>query len=231
METGEGMLEIGVICSAAGLIIGIVSLTGLGFTFSQALVSLSGGSTLLLLILGAVGAIILGMGMTVTAAYLLMVILIAPALIQLGVAPLNSHLFVFYFAVMSFLTPPICLAVYAAASLAGAEMMKTAYQAIKLGIAAYIVPFLFAYHPSLLLQGGFLEVIHAVLTAMIGIGLVAIGIEGFLFRELNWLKRVLLILGGIGCMVPGWRSDAIGLLIGIAILFWEWKKKRRDMGT
>lgn len=226
-ETGEGMLEIGVICSAAGLIIGIVSLTGLGFTFSQALVSLAGGSTLLLLVLGAAGAIILGMGMTVTAAYLLMVVLIAPALIQLGIAPLSAHLFVFYFAVMSFLTPPICLAVYAAASLAGADMMKTAYQAIKLGIAAYIVPFLFVYHPSLLLQGDIVDIIHAVMTAMIGISLVAIGIEGFLFRELNWLKRALLILGGLGCMIPGWRSDVIGLAIGVPIIFWEWKKNRK----
>jgi TRAP transporter 4TM/12TM fusion protein len=225
-ETGEGMLEIGVICSAAGLIIGIVSLTGLGFTFSQALVSLAGGSTLLLLILGAAGAIILGMGMTVTAAYLLMVILIAPALIQLGIAPLNAHLFVFYFAVMSFLTPPICLAVYAAASLADADMMKTAFQAIKLGVAAYIVPFLFAYHPSLLLQGNILEIIHATITAMIGISLVAVGIEGFLFRELNWLKRVLLILGGLGCMIPGWKSDLIGLALGIPIVILEWKANR-----
>jgi len=225
-ETGEGMLEIGVICSAAGLIIGIVSLTGLGFTFSQALVSLAGGSTFLLLILGAIGAIILGMGMTVTAAYLLMVILIAPALIQLGIAPLNAHLFVFYFAVMSFLTPPVCLAVYAAASLAEADMMKTAFQAIKLGVAAYIVPFLFAYHPSLLLQGNILEIIHAIITAMIGISLVAIGVEGFLFRELNWLKRGLLILGGLGCMIPGWKSDLIGLVMGIPIIIWEWKKYR-----
>jgi len=226
-ETGEGMLEVGVVCSAAGLIIGIVSLTGLGFTFSQTLVNLAGGSTFILLILGAVGAIILGMGMTVTAAYLLMVILIAPGLIQLGVAPLNAHMFVFYFAVMSFLTPPICLAVYAAASLAGADMMKTAYQAIKLGIGAYIVPFLFAYHPSLLLQGGLIEIIHATMTALIGISLVAIGVEGFLFRKLNWFKRVLLILGGLGCMIPGWRSDVIGLVIGIPILFWEWKANRR----
>jgi len=226
-ETGEGMLEIGVVCSAAGLIIGVVSLTGLGFTFSQALVSLAGGNTLLLLVLGATGAIILGMGMTVTAAYLLMVILIAPALIQLGVAPLNSHLFVFYFAVMSFLTPPVCLAVYAAASLAGADMMRTAYQAIKLGIAAYIVPFLFAYHPSLLLQGNLLEGVHAVLTAMIGISLLAIGVEGFLFRKLNWMKRVLLILAGLGCMIPGWRSDLIGLMIGLPIIVWEWKGNQR----
>ncbi|MBM4340466.1 MAG: TRAP transporter permease [Deltaproteobacteria bacterium] len=225
-ETGEGMLEVGVVCCAAGLIIGIVSLTGLGFTFSQALVSLAGESTLLLLILGAAGAIILGMGMTVTAAYLLMIILIAPALIQLGVAPLNAHLFVFYFAVMSFLTPPICLAVYAAASLAGADMMKTAYQAIKLGIAAYIVPFLFAYHPSLLLQGDIFDIIHAVITAMIGISLLAIGIEGFLFQKLNWVKRTLLILGGLGCLIPGWRSDLIGLAIGVPILLWEWKRTR-----
>jgi TRAP-type uncharacterized transport system fused permease subunit len=174
-----------------------------------------------------VGAIILGMGMTVTAAYLLMVILIAPALIQLGVAPLNAHLFVFYFAVMSFLTPPICLAVYAAASLAGADMMKTAYQAIKLGIAAYIVPFLFAYHPSLLLQGSLMDIIHATMTALIGISLLAIGVEGFLFRKLVWFKRVFLILGGLGCMIPGWRSDVIGLVIGIPILFWEWNANRR----
>jgi len=225
-ETGEGMLEIGVVATAAGLIIGVVSLTGLGFTFSQTLVNLAGGSTIILLILGAVGAIILGMGMTVTAAYILMVILIAPALIQLGMAPLNAHMFVFYFAVMSFLTPPICLAVYAAASLAGADMMKTAFQAIKLAIGAYIVPFLFAYHPALLLQGKYFEIIHAVLTAMIGISLMAIGVEGFLFRKLHWVKRIFLILGGLGCMIPGWRSDLVGLVMGVPIIIWEWKAYR-----
>jgi TRAP transporter 4TM/12TM fusion protein len=225
-ETGEGMLEVGVVCAAAGVIIGIVSLTGLGFTFSQTLVNLAGGSTLILLVLGAVGAMILGMGMTVTAAYILMVILIAPALIQLGMAPLNAHMFVFYFAVMSFLTPPICLAVYAAASLAGADMMKTAYQAIKLAVGAYIVPFLFAYHPSLLFQGAILEIIHSVMTAMIGISLVAIGVEGYLFRELHWVKRIFLILGGLGCMIPGWRSDVVGLVIGLPIVLWEWKSYR-----
>lgn len=227
-ETGEGMLEIGVICSAAGVIIGVVSLTGLGFTFSQTLVNLAGGNTFILLVLAATGAVILGMGMTVTAAYILMVILIAPALTQLGIDPLNAHLFVFYFAVMSFLTPPICLAVYAAASLAGAGMMKTAFQAIKLGIAAYIVPFLFAYHPSLLLTGEIKNIIHSTVTAMVGISLIAIGVEGFLFRELKWVKRVLLIFGGLGCMIPGWRSDVIGLGIGIPIFIWEWRTNRLE---
>jgi len=225
-ETGEGMLEIGVICAAAGLIIGIVILTGLGLTFSQALVNLSGGSSIVLLVLAALGAVILGMGMTATAAYLLMVILIAPALTQLGVKPLNAHMFVFYYAIMSFLTPPICLAVYAAASMAGADMMKTAYQAIKLGIAAYIVPFIFAYHPQLLLQGGVLDTLHAVLTALLGISLIGIGAEGYLFRDLGWFKRVLLLGGGLGALIPGLTSDLIGLALGLPVIAGEWRAWR-----
>ncbi len=225
-DTGEGMLEIGVISAAAGLIIGIVSITGLGFTFSSTLVSLSGGSTFILLALAAAGAIILGMGMTVTAAYLLMIILIAPALTTLGMAPLNAHLFVFYFAVMSFLTPPICLAVYAAASIGKADMLKTGYAAIRLAIAAYIVPFIFAYHPALLLQGSFLEVLEAVVTALIGIGLVAIAVEGYLFRPLNWIRRILLCGGGILSLIPGWKTDLLGLAIALPIVFWEWKINR-----
>lgn len=225
-DTGEGMLEIGVISAAAGLIIGIVSITGLGFTFSSTLVSVAGGSTFILLALAAAGAIILGMGMTVTAAYLLMIILIAPALTTIGMAPLNAHLFVFYFAVMSFLTPPICLAVYAAASIGKADMLKTGYAAIRLAIAAYIVPFIFAYHPALLLQGSFFEVLEAVVTALIGIGLVAIAVEGYLFRPLDWLKRVLLSGGGILSLIPGWKTDLLGLAIALPIVFWEWKANR-----
>jgi len=226
-DTGEGMLEIGVISAGAGLIIGIISLTGLGYTFSSTLISLSGGSTFLLLVLAAAGAVVLGMGMTVTAAYLLMVILIAPALTTTGVAPLNAHLFVFYFAVMSFITPPVCLAVYAAASIGKADMFKTGYQAIRLSIAAYIVPFIFVYHPALLLQGGAIEVAIAVVTAMIGICLVAIAVEGYLFRPLDWFRRILICGGGILSLIPGWKTDLIGLAIALPILFWEWKLKRR----
>jgi TRAP transporter 4TM/12TM fusion protein len=225
-DTGEGMLEIGVISGAAGLIIGIISITGLGFTFSSTLVSVSGGSTFVLLSLAAAGAIVLGMGMTVTAAYILMVILIAPALTTLGMAPLNAHLFVFYFAVMSFLTPPICLAVYAAASIGKADMLKTGFAAIRLAIAAYIVPFIFAYHPALLLQGSFFEVLEAVVTALIGIGLIAIAVEGYLFRPLGWLKRVLLSGGGLLSLIPGWKTDLLGLAIALPIVFWEWKAYR-----
>jgi TRAP transporter 4TM/12TM fusion protein len=225
-HAGEGMLEIGVIAAAAGLIIGIVSITGLGFTFSSALVSVSGGSTFVLLSLAAAGAIILGMGMTVVAAYLLMVILIAPALTTLGMAPLNAHLFVFYFAVMSFITPPVCLAVYAAASIGKADMLKTGYAAIRLAIAAYIVPFIFAYHPALLLQGSFFEVLEAVVTALIGIGLIAVALEGYLFRPLNLLKRILISGGGLLSLIPGWKTDLLGLAIALPFIIWEWRVNR-----
>ncbi len=230
-DTGEGMLEIGVISAGAGLIIGIISLSGLGYTFSSTLISLSGGSTFLLLALAAAGAVVLGMGMTVTAAYLLMVILIAPALTTTGVAPLNAHLFVFYFAVMSFITPPVCLAVYAAASIGKADMFKTGYQAIRLSIAAYIVPFIFVYHPALLLQGTVFEVLEAVVTAVIGISLVAIAVEGYLFRPLDWVRRILLCGGGIITMIPGWKTDLLGLAIALPIVFWEWRKNRKGKNT
>ena len=225
-DTGEGMLDIGVICAAVGLIIGVVSITGLGFTFSFILVSLAGGSVFILLVLSAIGAIILGMGIPVTASYLLMVILIAPALSQLGMAPLNAHMFVFYFAVMSFLTPPVCLAVYAAASIGRADMLKTAWQAMRLAIAAFIVPFIFAYHPALLLQGSFFEVIEAVVTALIGIGLIAVAVEGYLFSQLNWIKRVLIAGGGLLSLIPGWKTDLIGLAIAVPIIFLEWRAYR-----
>jgi len=127
---------------------------------------------------------------------------------------------------MSFLTPPICLAVYAAASIGKADMLKTGYAAIRLAIAAYIVPFIFAYHPALLLQGDFLEVLEAVVTALIGIGLVAIAVEGYLFRPLNWWKRILLSGGGLLSLIPGWRTDLLGLAIALPIVFWEWKVNR-----
>jgi TRAP-type uncharacterized transport system fused permease subunit len=119
------------------------------------------------------------------------------------------------------------LAVYAAASIGKADMFKTGYQAIRLSIAAYIVPFIFVYHPALLLQGGAIEVAIAVVTAMIGICLVAIAVEGYLFRPLDWFRRILICGGGILSLIPGWKTDLIGLAIALPILFWEWKLKRR----
>jgi TRAP transporter 4TM/12TM fusion protein len=225
-KTGEGLLEISIISAVAGLIIGIVALTGLGFTFSQAVVSLAGGNFFLLLVLAAVAAGILGMGMTVTAAYILVVILVAPALVQLGTDPLTAHMFVFYFAVLSFLTPPICLAVYAAAAIGGTDLLKTAFQAMRLAIVAYVVPFIFAYKPALLLRGSVTEVLIAVVTAIAGVWLLAIGVEGYLFRVLNFPKRVVLIVAGLGLMTPGLATDVLGLAIAAPVLLRELANKK-----
>jgi TRAP transporter 4TM/12TM fusion protein len=225
---GMGLLEIGVTCGVAGIIIGALSITGLGFSFSSFLVSLAHGNLFLLLLLSAIGASILGMGMTVTASYLLMVAIAAPALQNVGVSPLLAHFFVFYYGVLSFLTPPVCLACYAAASIAGTRMMETALQAMKLAIVAYLVPFIFAYKPALLLQGSIIEVIEAVLFAIVGVYILARGLEGYVFRPLGPINRILLIIGGIVTMVPGYTFDLIGILISLPIMIYEWKKSKKE---
>jgi TRAP transporter 4TM/12TM fusion protein len=229
-DAGKGLLEVGVTSAGAGLIIGVLSITGLAFTFSSVLVSLAKGNIFLLLLLSAIGSSILGMGMPVTAAYLLMVVLAAPALVNMGIPNLLAHMFVFYYGVLSFLTPPVCLAAYAAASLAGANMTQTAFQAMRLGIAAYLVPFIFAYKPALLLQGTPMQVMEACIFAVIGVGFIAIGVEGFLFRSLDLWKRAVLVAGGIIVMIPGLSFDALGLCIVAPVLLIEWKAKARRSG-
>jgi len=228
--TGEGLLEIGIIAAAAGLVLGVVSLTGLGFAFSLALIQMSGGNFFILLAMAAAGAIVLGMGMTVTAAYILVVILLAPALIQMGMIPISAHMFVFYFAVLSFLTPPICLAAYTAASIAGSEPMRTAWQAMRLGVAAYIVPFVFAFSPALLLMGSPAEILPTIILAIFGIILIAIGLEGYLLRELKWYERMLAILGGVGLFTPFWLGRAIGGVLILSLLLRQWVAGRLARG-
>lgn len=230
-DAGRGLLEVGVSSAGAGLIIGVLSITGLAFTFSSVLVSLAKGNVFLLLVLSAIGASILGMGMTVTAAYLLMVVLAAPALVSMGISPHLAHFFVFYYGVLSFLTPPVCLAAYAAASIAGASMTKTALQAMKLGIAAYLVPFIFAYRPALLLMGNTFDIVEGCVTALIGVSFIAIGVEGFLFKRLAVWKRTALVVGGVVTMIPGLVFDAVGLCIALPIIFFEWRARRKKLAT
>jgi TRAP-type uncharacterized transport system fused permease subunit len=187
---------------------------------------MSGGNLFILLLLAAAGAIVLGMGMTVTAAYILVVILIAPALIELGIIPIVAHMFVFYFAILSFLTPPICLAAYTGASIAGSKPMQTAWQSMRLGVAAYIVPFIFAYSPALLLIGSPAEIIRAIISGLIGMILIAIGLEGYLFRHLGWFERILSFGGGIGLMAPFWLSKGIGMALLLTLLLQQWAANR-----
>ena len=219
--TGEALIEIGIIVGAAGLILGVMAISGLGFSFSLALTKLAGGNFFVLLLLAAAGAVVLGMGMPVLAAYVLVGLLVAPALIDIGMAPLSAHMFVFYFAVLSFLTPPICMSVYAAASIANAKPMPTAFQAVRLGVAAYIIPFVFAFSPTLLLMGQPARVLTAIILTTVGIIVLSAGLEGYLLRGLKWFERILAIVSGIGLMTPFWLARGAGAAILLVLLLWE----------
>jgi TRAP transporter 4TM/12TM fusion protein len=223
-ETGRGLMEVGIICAIAGLVIGSISLTGLGLSLSDALVTLSGGNVLILLFLAAIGAIILGMGMPVTATYIMLVILIAPALIKLGIEPLAAHLFIMYFGVMSFLTPPVAIAAYVAASIARSEPLQTGFTGVRLGIIAYVVPFVFALSPSLILIGSFEDILLHVITAFLGTIVLAVSFVGYLFDRLGPIKRIILAIGALLLISPRSLAAVIGLVMIAPIFYWELKK-------
>jgi TRAP transporter 4TM/12TM fusion protein len=228
-ETGRTLLDIVVITALAGLVIGALQLSGLTFKLSLILVSLSGGNVLLLLALTAVVCILLGMSLPTAVVYITLAVLVGPALAQLGVDPLAAHLFLFYFGMLSLITPPDCLATYTAAAIAHSDFWKTGWTGMRLGIAAYVVPFVFALHPALIFKGELGEIILAVVASSIGTFLLAVGCAGYLFRLLDWTKRSLFCLAGLLLMLPSWHGgwllfDAAGLLLGVGLILWERKK-------
>jgi TRAP transporter 4TM/12TM fusion protein len=223
-DTGRGLLEVGIICAIAGFVIGSISLTGLGLSLSDALVALSGGNVFVLLLLAALGAIILGMGMPVTATYIMLVILIAPALVKLGIEPLAAHLFIMYFGVMSFLTPPVAIAAYVAASIARAEPLQTGFTGVRLGIIAYVVPFVFALSPSLILLGPTGKIFLTVTTALFGTLFLSVAFVGYLFDRLSVWKRIWFAVGAFGLIAPKLIGCYIGLLLIVPLFLWELRK-------
>lgn len=223
-DTGRGLLEVGIICAIAGFVIGSISLTGLGLSLSDALVALSGGNVFVLLLLAALGAIILGMGMPVTATYIMLVILIAPALIKLGIEPLAAHLFIMYFGVMSFLTPPVAIAAYVAATIARSEPLQTGFTGVRLGIIAYVVPFVFALSPSLILLGSVGDILLTVTSALLGTVFLSVAFVGYLFNRLSVFKRVWFAVGALALIAPKLTGSIFGLLLIVPLLFWELRK-------
>lgn len=233
-ETGRVLLDIVAITAVAGFVIGVLQLSGLGFKFSLILVNLAGGNTLALLVLTAVVCIILGMGMPTTIIYVMLAVLVGPALIQLGVAPLGAHFFLFYFGMLSMITPPVCLATYAAASIGRADFMKTGWTGMRLGIVAYVVPFIFAYHPALLLKGSAVGIALAVGTAVIGVILLGIGCAGYMFGPMGWAKRAWSSLAGLLLMPPpsNWLwvvANLVGLALGLLLVLVEWAGAPRSI--
>lgn len=215
-----GALDVAIACASAGIIIGMLMLTGLGLRISGLLVDLSGGSLPLLLALTMIASLILGMGVPTLGAYIVLAVLVAPSMVQLGVEPLAAHLFIFYFGVISAITPPVCMAAFAAAAISGAHPMRTGLTAFRLGIPVFIVPFIMVYHPAMVLEGSTFEIIRVALTGLIGAGALAAGLEGYLLRPMTIAERGAAVLGGLLLIMGDTMTDALGLalLAGLVIL-------------
>lgn len=213
--------EVAIACAAAGIVVGVITLTGLGLRFSSLVMTISGGQLPIALLLLMFTAIILGMGMPTTAAYITVAALEVPILINLGVTPLAAHMFAFYFACLSMITPPVALAAYAGAGLAGAEPMKTGFTATSIGLVAFIVPYMFVYDPSLLLIGPPSGIITAFATALIGSFFVAAAVVGQAFSRLKIVSRAVLLIAALLLIHPGLTTDVIGMVIGGAILLFQ----------
>ena len=231
-SSGLAMLEVGTACATAGIIMGCIGLSGLGQKLSMGLLSLSGGSLPILLVVTAIAAFILGMGMTSIPIYIMLVILVAPALIQMGVLPLAAHLFVFYWGLVSFITPPVCIAAFVAAAIAQSKPFQTGWQATKLGIASFIIPFFFVYSPALLLKGPPWEIVQAVITSILGIVALSASVAGYGLKNLNIWERLLLFGAAMLLIHVGWKTDLIGfLLMGIVALNQIIGRRRLKDGT
>jgi TRAP transporter 4TM/12TM fusion protein len=211
-------LQLVAVCAAAGVIVGVIALTGIGTRFSSMLLDLAGQSQLVALFFAMCVSIILGMGMPTTAAYAVAASVIAPGLIQLGIDPLTAHFFIFYYAVMSAITPPVALAAYAGAAIAQSDPMKTSVESFVIGLAAFVVPFMFFYSPPMLMQGVWHENLHAFVTAAFGIYLLASAISGWFFGRVNPVLRVVLLFAALAMISGGLTSDLIGL-VAAAVVF------------
>lgn len=241
--TGKLMAELAGILAAIGLIIGALAVTGMAGTLANDLVYLAGDNVLVLLVMGALTSFILGIGMTVTAAYIFLAIVLAPALINAGLDPLATHMFIMYWGMLSFITPPVALAAFAAASVANVSAMRAGLEAMRLGAIIYFIPFFFVFNPAMLLQGAPLEIFLVVSTALLGVALVAAALQGYLLwlgdfgsSPLSRLARVVICLAGLTFAVPGggmlgfsrtllYGSGLLLLLIGVGMVLLQRRKQ------
>jgi TRAP transporter 4TM/12TM fusion protein len=222
-------LQLVAVCAAAGIIVGVIALTGLGTRFSALLLGLADNTQILALFFAMVVSIILGMGMPTTAAYAVAASVIAPGLISMGIDPLTAHFFIFYFAVMSAITPPVALAAYAGAAIAQSDPMRTSVESFKMGLAAFIVPFMFFSSPELLMQGSVMGIIHVAIGALLGVYLLSSAVQGWYFGPLNLALRAVLVVAALAMIDSGLLTDAIGL--GTAAILWAVQRKLVKPGS
>ena len=231
--TGTRVLQIYMIGAAAGIVIGVLNISGLGFGLTISLIHAAGGSLILLLVLAAAVCIILGMGMPTGAVYILVATLVAPALIQMKIAPMAAHLFLLFYGVLSAITPPVAVAAFAAAALGGADPMRTGYAAMRFGWMAFVIPFLFVFSGTLLLRGSLFHIIIDVVTAVVGIWFVSAAVIGYTTRIIRMSYRALCALAGLALLIPlGQFNEAryvniLGACLAAVLLFIEFSARKR----
>ncbi len=233
VETGVGVCEIVVICAIGGYILGLFQVGGLSFALTAYLVDLGAESLLVLLVICAITNIVLGLGLPTLAVYVMLAILVAPALVKVGVVPMAAHLFILYFGVMSLITPPIATAAFVAATIAKTDPMDAGWLAMRFGWASYIVPFLFVYSPALLLRSSVPEIIAVAVLSLMGIWFMCAAMTGYALRVMKWPTRAAFILAGVLLLMPfqaaqvnAWLNAA-GMVLGAALLATEVRAKRR----
>jgi TRAP transporter 4TM/12TM fusion protein len=224
----KGSIEIIATCAAAGIIVGVLSQTGLGQKFAMIIFNYSGGNLLLALIFSMIIAIVLGMGMPTTAAYAISASVLAPALVrEFNVMPMAAHLFIFYFACLSALTPPVALASFAAAAIASANPWEVGWQGMKFALAGFLIPFMFVYGPAMVLEGTGFEITTTIVTGLIGTLCLAASVQGWLLKRANALQRIILLIAALALIKPGWRTDLLGLALVILVLVIQYMSLRR----
>lgn len=236
VSTGASILDLIVITAAAGLVIGVLNLTGLAFGLTDQLLAMSGNTAIGLLLISALVAIILGMGMPTVGVYVIMATLAAPALIKFGLEPMQAHLFLMYFGMMSMVTPPVALAAFAAANIAQTDPWKTGWTAVRVGWSAYLIPFLFALSPALLLKGSPDIVILSAVTALLGVMMGSVAVVGFLFAPIGGLMRLVYMVVGLALLVP---ADAFAgavplnyaaIAVAAVLIVVDWRRGRAGQG-
>ncbi|MEZ5853109.1 MAG: TRAP transporter fused permease subunit [Hyphomicrobiaceae bacterium] len=233
VDVGQSIAQIIGLIAGIGLIIGAMSITGVANSFSRELVQYAGGNVALLLATGAITSFILGMGMTASACYIFLAIVLAPALVKTGLDPMAVHLYVFYWGIVSFITPPVALAAIAAASIAKADAMAVGFKAIRIGCLLLLLPVLFVLQPALILKGPILEVLQVSATAVVAVLMMAGGFEGYLYGvgRLSLPARILIAVGGLLLLIPETYTDLIGIGLGVAGALVAMVTRERAAGT
>lgn len=223
----RNIISVAIACAMAGIIIGIVTLTGIGLKFGAGLISISGGVAIITLVLTMISSIILGMGAPTTANYLITSTITAGAIIGLGFQPLAAHMFAFYFGIIADITPPVALAAIAGAAIAKGKPIKTAFNATKLAIGAFIIPYVFVFNPQMLMiDTSFLSALPIAITALIGMFGISAALEGYAFRNSSIIERILFAAAGIMCILPNSFTDFIGIFLLIGLIVFQLLMKK-----